>query len=257
MEKVKQEDFTEMIKEHLSLSEKMHPGFSIDCVIITFFNNSLKILLNKLALNDKWMLPGGFIYKEENIEQAAYRILKDRTNLSNVYLEQFYTFGESNRTNPDETAQLYARYGLNNLDFKHEYARFISTGYLAFVKYEKVILRKKVEDVCQWFNLNEIPSLYADHNKIIKKALQNIRQKIEYLPIGYELLPDKFTITELRKIYEGFLGVELDRRNFQKKMLASELIIKLDERKETGSYPAPLLFSFNKKKIKEMKNDMQ
>ncbi len=253
MNKITHEEIVAMIKERLALSEKIHPGFSIDCVIITFHENKLKILLNKLTLNDKWMLPGGFIYKEEDIEDAAYRILKDRTSLSNIYLEQFHTFGACNRTNPEESEKLYARYGMENIDMKHQYTRFISTGYFALVKYEKVVIRKKEEDVCQWFNIDEIPSLYADHNQIIEKALQNIRLKLEYLPIGFEMLPEKFTIAELRKIHEGILGIELDRRNFQKKMLSSELIIKLDERKETGSYPPPFLFSFNKKKIKELK----
>ena len=256
MKKYTNEFMTEKIKEHLQLDDKIHPGFSVDCVIITFYDNRLQILLNKLFLNNKWMLPGGFVYKDEDLEHAAYRILKNRTSLKDVYLEQFYTFGAVNRTNPDENERLYSSYGLSDTDVREKHSRFISTAYFALVEYNKVVIRKKEEDECKWFNLEDIPLLYVDHNLIIEKALRHIRSQLEYLPIGFEMLPEKFTISELRKIHEGILGKELDRRNFQKKMLSSELIIKLDERKDTTSYPPPMLFSFNKEKIKALKEDL-
>lgn len=249
------EYIAEKIKENLSLDEKIQPGFSVDCVIITFYNNKLKILLNKLSLNNKWMLPGGFVYRNEDLEHAAYRILKNRTSLKDVYLEQFYTFGAVNRTNPEENERLYFNYGLGDTDVRNEHSRFISTAYFALVKYDKVVIRKKEEDECKWFDIEEIPQLYADHNQIIEKALKHIRSQLEYLPIGFEMLPEKFTISELRRIHEGILGKQLDRRNFQKKMLSSELIIKLDERRDTTSYPPPVLFCFNKEKIKALREE--
>lgn len=250
------EYMVEKIKENLQLDGKIHPGFSVDCVIITFYNNRLMILLNKLSLNNKWMLPGGFVYKDEDLEHAAYRILKNRTSLKDVYLEQFYTFGAVNRTNPDENEKLYSSYGLGDTDVRNEHSRFISTAYFALVEHSKVVIRKKEEDECKWFDIEEIPSLYADHNLIIEKALKHIRSQLDYLPIGFEMLPEKFTISELRRIHEGILGKELDRRNFQKKMLSSELIIKLDERRDTTSYPPPVLFCFNKEKIKELREGL-
>lgn len=256
MDKFTSEYMVEKIKENLQLDGKIHPGFSVDCVIITFYNNRLMILLNKLLLNNKWMLPGGFVYKDEDLEHAAYRILKNRTSLKDVYLEQFYTFGAVNRTNPDENEKLYSSYGLGDTDVRNEHSRFISTAYFALVEHSKVVIRKKEEDECKWFDIEEIPSLYADHNLIIEKALKHIRSQLDYLPIGFEMLPEKFTISELRRIHEGILGKELDRRNFQKKMLSSELIIKLDERRDTTSYPPPVLFCFNKEKIKELREGL-
>lgn len=256
MDKFTSEYMVEKIKENLQLDGKIHPGFSVDCVIITFYNNRLMILLNKLLLNNKWMLPGGFVYKDEDLEHAAYRILKNRTSLKDVYLEQFYTFGAVNRTNPDENEKLYSSYGLGDTDVRNKHSRFISTAYFALVEHSKVVIRKKEEDECKWFDIEEIPSLYADHNLIIEKALKHIRSQLDYLPIGFEMLPEKFTISELRRIHEGILGKELDRRNFQKKMLSSELIIKLDERRDTTSYPPPVLFCFNKEKIKELREGL-
>lgn len=256
MEKYTKEFIAEKIKENLKLDENVHPGFSVDCVIITFYDNKLKILLNKLFLNSKWMLPGGYVYKDEDLEHAAYRILKNRTSLKDVYLEQFYTFGAVNRTSPEENEKLYASYGVEDTDVREKHVRFISTAYFALVEYNKVVIRQKKEDECKWFDIEDIPSLYADHNQIIEKALKHIRAQLEYLPIGFEMLPEKFTITELRKIHEGILGKELDRRNFQKKMLSSELIIKLDERRDTTSYPPPILFSFNKEKIKALREGL-
>lgn len=256
MSKFTSEIITEKVKENLQLDENIHPGFSVDCVIITFYNNKLKILLNKLSLNNRWMLPGGFVYKDEDLEHAAYRILKNRTSLKDVYLEQFYTFGNVNRTNPDENEKLYSSYGLGDTDVRKEHARFISTAYFALVECEKVAIRKKEEDECKWFDIEDIPSLYADHNLIIERALKHIRSQLEYLPIGFEMLPEKFTISELRRIHEGILGKQLDRRNFQKKMLSSELIIKLDERRDTNTYPPPMLFCFNKEKIKALREDL-
>ena len=241
----------EMIQNYMNLNDKIHPGFSIDCVIITFHNNKLKILLNKLLLNDKWMLPGGYVYKEEDLDQAAYRILKGRTGVKDIYLEQFHTFGDYNRVKPEETLRIYNNYGVKEDDLKKQ-PRFITTGYFALVKYDRVKIKEKKEDICKWFNIDEVPELYGDHNIIIKRALNFIKIQIEQLPIGFEILPEKFTISELRKLYEAILGKELDRRNFQKKMLSSEQIIKLDERKETGTNQQPILFSFNKQKIKEL-----
>lgn len=229
-------------------------GVSVDCVLITFHEKKLKVLLNKFFLSDTWMLPGGFLKKDENSDHAANRILKNRTGLENVYMKQFYFFSDVNRTNSGEVKSIIKKYNLTDVNLKWIFNRFVSIGYFSFVKYEDIAMSYKEDDDYRWVDLDHIPQLYADHNQIINKAINTVRSHIYFLPIGEKLLPEKFTSTELRTIYEGVLGKPLDRKNFQKKMLLDHIIIKLDETKEVKSYPRPILYKFNTEKLKELEN---
>ncbi|MDR1504372.1 MAG: NUDIX hydrolase [Prevotella sp.] len=231
--------------------ENIHPGFSIDCVIFSYSDNNLKVLLNKFFLSDSWMLPGGVMKEDEDLTAAANRILEERTGLKNVYLKQFHLFGERNRIDIEENKKFMVNYGISPEEFKPLLTRHISAGYFAFVRYDELDIEDRQDDNYKWFNLNEIPQLYGDHNNIIDTALKMIRLLINYIPIGYELLPEKFTIVDLRKIYESIFGKSFDDRNFTKKMLTQGFIIKLDERKVTRTYPHPFLYIFNKEKLKE------
>jgi hypothetical protein len=232
----------------------IHPGLSVDCVIICFHDQKLKILLNKLLLNNKWMLPGGLILKDEDVDSAARRVLFERTGLENVYLKQFHLFGKKYRQNIENNIRIISSYGISIDRIPNLMTRFATMGYFAFVRYDKVALEDKEDDICEWFDINSIPLLSYDHNEIIAKAIERIRFVIANFPIGYELLPEKFTIVELRKIYEVIMGKEIDKRNFRKKMLNSRLIISLNEVRETDPYPQTFLYTFNQEKMKEIKD---
>ncbi|MDR0429832.1 MAG: NUDIX domain-containing protein [Tannerellaceae bacterium] len=241
-------------KVTLANAEEYCPGISLDCVIFGFHEGSLKVLLNKFTTYSKWMLPGGFIYKEEDVDDAAARTLVSRTGLANVYLRQFYLFGDVKRTSITENEDLMVRQGFG-LEEKHisEWflQRFFSIGYYAFVEYGKATLQSNIDENVTWFDLNDIPPLYADHNCIIEKAISNIRSQLNSIPIGYELLPEKFTLTQLRIIYETILGEKLDRRNFQRKILSAGLVCKLDEVYKKWGQKSSALYSFDKQKYKD------
>lgn len=224
---------------------------SVDCVVLAFHQGDLKVLLNKFKMSDKWMLPGGFVHLDEDVDDAADRILKGRVGLNKIYLKQFHLFGSCGRTQREENLKMLDSWGVSPEEGHWYLKRFISMGYYALVEYDKVVItiNKEIEDV-GWYNLNELPSLYADHNLIIEKAINTMRIQIGIIPIGYELLPEKFTMPELRLIYEAILGEELDRRNFQRKMLSVGLINRLDEKRKNGAHKAPYLYSFNKEKYK-------
>ncbi len=238
----------------LSSAESFCPGISLDCVILGFHDGNLKVLLNKYACYTKWMLPGGFIYKDEHVDDAAVRTLVSRTGLSDVYLRQFYLFGDVSRTSIEENEDMLIRQGFGKEDLTVSnwfLQRFLSVGYYAFVEYAKVKVQSSIEEDIAWFDLDNLPQLYADHNHIISKALSTIRSRLSSLPIGYELLPEKFTLTELRIIYETIMGSKLDRRNFQRKILSTGMVVKLDEVYKKWGQKSSALYSFDKVKYQD------
>lgn len=227
-------------------------GISIDCVIIGFHEGTLKVLLNKFIHFDKWMLPGGFVYKDEGINEAAIRLLTERTRLEKIFLRQFHTFGDCNRTNNTENKDISnnGQYRLMNTDWLLQ--RFITIGYFALVDYSKIELPAiSNQDAVKWFDINELPELYADHNKIVAQALISIRQQLDYIPFGLELLPKKFALSELRLTYETLLGKELDRRNFQRKIMTLDILEKLDELRKNWGHRTATLYSFDEEKYKK------
>lgn len=230
-------------------SDNIHQGFSVDCVIFSFYKNKLKVLLNNFENANYWQLPGGFMFKTETAEDAAHRILKARTGLNNVFMRQFHLFSDIDRTKMDENVkfiELDSERNSNQEDTEKWFLqRFISLGYHAFIRYENAKLISNKMDTAKWFNVDELPLLYSDHNRIVNKSLETIRENITLLPIGQQLLPEKFTMTEFRKIYEIILDKPIDRRNFQKKALSSEVVVQLDEVKNTSTYNPPILYSFN------------
>lgn len=242
----------ELVKNTLQISaEYFHPGLSVDCVIFGFHEGNMKILLNKFSHYTKWMLPGGFVHKDENIDDAAVRILENRTGLTKLYLQQFHIFGDKTRTSLAENDEMLSRHGYTDERERKEHwlmQRFVSVGYYALVEYSKVKLQTNEDEEIAWFDLDEIPHLYSDHNNIIEKAQSTIRIHLNSLPVGYELLPEKFTMTELRIIYETILRKKLDRRNFQRKMLSTGFIYKLDEVSKKFGVKTSALFSFDKEK---------
>lgn len=244
-----------ILKENFLLhgEELYHPGFSVDSVIFGFHNNELKVLLIQMKHVDSWGLPGGFVLKDEDVDKAAYRILQSRTGVTDVFLRQFHLFGEVRRNNTIFNANILRHEGIA-YDENHWFLqRFITVGYYALVNFIEVNPHSdKLSKACQWWDMNDLPSLMLDHEAIIQKALEALRLQLSYLPIGYNLLPDEFTMPELQKLYETILGKTLDRRNFQRKMLAFDILDKIGYKRQGGAHKAPYLYKFNLERYQKL-----
>ena len=225
-------------------------GVSIDNVIFGFHDGQLKVLLLQSTIEKTWMLPGGFVNKTEHIDEAASRILQERTGLSAIYLQQFYTFGQPERVNNQILVKFLQ--GLKKDYDKKNWAlqRFVSVGYYALVEFAKVNPQHpgEISIAASWHDLDNLPDLLMDHEQIINKALEELRLKINYQPIGYNLLPREFPMKSLQTIYEAILGRKLDRANFNRKMLSYGILDRKEKHYSGGAHKAPYLYSFNKKK---------
>lgn len=211
-----------------------HPAVTTDCVIFGFDGERLQVLLIERGIEPykgKWAFPGGFLKMDETAEEGARRELKEETGLDGAYMEQFHTFSAPER-DPRE--------------------RVITIAYYALVKIQEV---KGGDDAAsaRWFPLDDIPSLAFDHDYILRMATQRLREQIHFQPIGFELLPEKFTLKELQLLYEAILGINFDRRNFSKKMMHLEILTDLEE----TVWPTPKreakLYKFNAEKYEELK----
>jgi 8-oxo-dGTP diphosphatase len=217
---------------------------SIDCVIFGFHENELKVLLLQWRENKRWCLPGGFILKNEHVDDAAIRILKMRTGLEKIYLRQFYAFGDPARDRRKHVFKPPA--GSSN---SWMMGRFITIGYWALVEFSQVVPSPdEFSSSCTWVDVKKIPELILDHNEIVEKALESLQHHLNDYPIGKDLLSEKFTMPELQKLYETILGKNIDRRNFQKKILSLGILDRLKELKTGGAHKSPFLYRFNKKK---------
>jgi 8-oxo-dGTP diphosphatase len=234
--------------------EDLMPGLSIDCVIIGFDLKDLNILILKWQDVDLWALPGGFILQDEDMDLAATRILEERSGIALPYLRQFYTFGNVTRrsNSPDlKSFNLANKKIIYPIPWLQQ--RFISTGYLSLVDMRQSNPKPDLlSEACQWKPVRELPELLFDHKDILQKALEQIRSQINYLPIGLSLLPDKFTMKDLQMLYESILNRELDRGNFQKKMLKLGILDRMEKKHTGASHKAPYLYSFNKDRYKEL-----
>ena len=211
-----------------------HPAVTTDCVIFGFDGERLQVLLIERGIEPykgRWSFPGGFLKMDETAEEGARRELKEETGLDGAYMEQFHTFSAPER-DPRE--------------------RVITIAYYALVKIQEV---KGGDDAAsaRWFPLDDIPSLAFDHDYILRMATQRLREQIHFQPIGFELLPEKFTLKELQLLYEAILGINFDRRNFSKKMMHLEILTDLEE----TVWPTPKreakLYKFNAEKYEELK----
>ncbi|MFA9390586.1 MAG: NUDIX domain-containing protein [Prolixibacteraceae bacterium] len=218
---------------------------SVDCVVFGFHENQLKVLLLQMKYTRGLALPGGFVKLNESIELAAKRVLIERTGLDDIFLKQFKVFSDPERAEKNLAVQDIIDSGLDQ-DVSWFNQRFISIGFYALVDFTKVIPQPDFfSDACCWKNLDELEALILDHDQILKKALHTLRIQLTYQPIGYKLLPEKFTMPELQCLYETILGKSLDRRNFQRKILSYNILDRLEERKTGGANKAPFLYKFN------------
>lgn len=218
--------------------EYPRPAVTTDCVIFGFDEGELKILLIERGIEPykgRWALPGGFLDMDEDAETCARRKLLQETCLENIFMEQLYTFSAVQRD---------PRY------------RVVSIAYYALVKLSDYSPQAGTDtDNIQWFPLSEIPELAFDHQEILKVAIDRLKGKIKYQPIGFELLPEEFTLPELHQLYETVLQTKLDRRNFRKKMLSFGLLIDKNEVVAGAPNRAPKIYSFDKEKYEKLSKE--
>lgn len=229
----------QILQKSAEAKEIYLPHISVDPVVFGFDENELKVLLVRMHYKKQWLLPGGFILKDEDLDEGVMRVLKSRAGVTNVFLEEFGVFGRKNRSEHyfeefDETL------------FQKQ--RFISIGYYAL--YNSAEIEPVMDDVseaCEWVYLKQLTEidLAMDHREIIEKALLTLREKIAFKPIGYNLMPEKFTLPELQKLYEAILGKELNRGNFYRKIKNLGVLKKLDEQKYRGPHRAADFYSFD------------
>jgi 8-oxo-dGTP diphosphatase len=210
---------------------------TVDCVVFGLDEQDLKILLIQRGnepFKGSWAAPGGFVNADESLEHAALRELKEETGVHDVFLEQLYTFGDVHR-DPRR--------------------RIVTVAYYALVNLRDHTIKAATDaSNAAWFAVDDIPKLAFDHARIVETALRRLRGKVRYEPIGFELLPEKFTLTQLQRMYEKILEQDIDKRNFRKKILGMELLKELDEVQVDVAHRAARLYKFDEKKYRQLKD---
>lgn len=210
-------------------------GITIDCVFFGFNKESLEVLLVQHAQGEskgKWGLLGGWLQLEESADDAAQRILQELTGLEDIYLEQLKAF-----TNPKRVLE----------------RRVVTIGYYTLVNREDYNIKASLKVIeAKWYKINEIPDLIFDHNEILDFSLLQLRNRVRQAPIGFNLLPEKFTLLQLMHLYEEILGIELDKSNFRRKILHMKLLTALDEKQKDVSHRAAKLYKFDAEMYKKL-----
>jgi 8-oxo-dGTP diphosphatase len=216
--------------------EYPRPMVTVDCVVFGLDERDLKVLLIQRDVEPfrgKWALPGGFVRMDESLEDAARRELSEEAGLRDVFLEQLFTFGDVKR-DPRGRVITVAHYALVNL-VEHEVKASTDARSAA------------------WFSAADVPGLAFDHAKVLDAALERLRGKVRYQPIGFELLPRKFTLSQLQKLYETVLDRELDKRNFRKKILSMGILVELDEIQQDVAHRAARLYRFDEERYRKLR----
>lgn len=203
---------------------------AVDCIIFGFDEEDLKILLIKRDFDPergKWSLMGGFLRREESLDKAANRVLNNLTGIHDIYMEQLYAFSKVDR-DPEERTISVAYYALINIQ---EHSEELNERYSA-----------------QWFSLKDYPELIFDHDRMVTHAIRRLRYRASTMPIGFELLPEKFTMRQIRKLYEAIWDKKLDKRNFINKVRSLDILVKLEEKELETSKKGSFLYTFDKEK---------
>jgi 8-oxo-dGTP diphosphatase len=234
------------IKAFLDKGPEYLPSVSVDCVIFGFHENQLKVLLLEFKHTKAFALPGGFVFKEESTDEAATRILWERTGVKDIYLEQFHTFGEQNRGNWDVHKTTMSSHGFELKVDHWLLQRFISIGYYALVDFSKVKPTPDIfSDVGDWYDIHQIPALILDHNRIVGKALETLQLMLDHKLVGFNLLPETFTMNELQSLYETILDKKLLRANFQRKMLSLGILERVEKKFSGKAHKPPYVYRIN------------
>ncbi len=208
---------------------------AVDIVIFTIQSGVLKVLLVKRKIKPfvgQFAIPGGFIHDDENLDEAALRELREETGVTDVYLEQLYSFGE-----PDRDPR----------------GRVISISYFALISADRTLKAGSDAAEASWWPVNELPQMGFDHAKILDYALERLRNKLEYTTVGFQLLPEKFTLVQLQEVYETILGKKLDKRNFRRKMAMLRILKPLNEYQPSARRPAQL-YRFVARRFEKLKD---
>ncbi len=220
----------------LSKDPNYHNTFSIDNVIFGFDEGDLKILLIERAEEafiGQMALPGNLVLEDEDLDHGAARILFELTGLQNAHLEQLYTFGDVNR---------------------HPLGRVITVAYYSLIRIKSDDLKPRISFAkrASWVSVSKIPKLAFDHNRILEIALERLRGQLRYRPVGFELLPEKFTLSQLQGLYESILQIAIDTRNFRKKIIGFDFLVELGEKQKEVSHRAAKLYRFDKKRYQSL-----
>ncbi len=215
--------------------EYPRPAVAVDCVVFGLDGGELKLMLIQRQLEPfqhEWALPGGFVRMEESLDEAAMRELSEETGIKKLYLEQLYSYGE-----PDRDPR----------------GRVISVAYYALANLadHKVVAATDAENAA-WFAISDLPSVAFDHDRIIEMAHERLQAKLHYAPVGFELLPRMFTLSQLQELYETVLERELDKRNFRKKILGMGLLIETGEIEKDVAHRAARLYKFDRTKYRQL-----
>lgn len=222
----------------MNLDKFFKTAFTVDCVIFGFDEADLKILLIKRGeepYTNHWALPGHFVRVSEDLPAAAVRVLRELTGLDKVYMEQVSTFG-----------------GLD----RHPSGRVITIAYYSLIKVQDYKLQaSSIATKAKWHSISAAKELAFDHNEILQRCFDELKKHVRIRPVGFELLPPKFTLTELQHLYEAILEVKLDKRNFRKKIIAMNLLVDLNEFQEGVAHRPAKLYSFDKEKYEMLKKE--
>ena len=218
--------------------ERPRLALAVDGVVFGLDDDDLKVLIvqrDREPFSGRWALPGGFVAAPESLEDAVRRVLREKTGLERVFLEQLYTFGDVDRDTRE---------------------RVVSVAYYALVKLGDHRVRAATDDRdVGWFAVSDAPPLAFDHDRILRVALARLQGKVRYQPIGFELLPTKFTLSQLQRVYETVLERQFDKRNFRKKILTMGLLDDLDEVEQDVAHRAARLYRFDRKKYQQLEKE--
>ena len=227
--------------------KKVNSSISVDCVIFGFDGKALNVLLikrqqrNEVGDKEDYKLPGSMIYENETLSQAAYRVLGQTTGLENIYLKQLHVFSDPERVRGEDLEWLNDFYQINT-------SRVVTVAYYSLVKLNNRILSYTMRKKARWMDVQSIRQLGLDHKEIVMCALETLSRELMQSPIAFELLPKKITIRQLQNLYEAVLGIEIDNRNFRKKILASGYLIATNEREQGVAHKPAQYYIFNKTK---------
>jgi ADP-ribose pyrophosphatase YjhB (NUDIX family) len=225
------------------------PNLTVDCAIFGYHNGKLQLLLVKNKILTLWCLPGGYVRKNESLDEASARITLDRTGIGNLFLKQFKTFGDPGRNKEKgilDPGKLYEIAGIRIEEDSWLMSQTVSVGFYAITDIVKTTPRADYfSSGCRWFPIDELPHLGFDHDEMVREALFTMRMHLYHFPVGKNLLPEKFTLREIKQFYEVMSGKSLHATNFPNKLIKMGLISRLEEKKSIGAHRSPAYYKFN------------
>jgi 8-oxo-dGTP diphosphatase len=229
-------------------SNEYLPSLTIDSAIFGYHQGSLELLLVKNKIITDWCLPGGYVKRNENLDDAADRITSERTGIKNLFLKQFKTFADPGR-NTYKNLDEQKFFELTGVNFRENSWFLNQTASVGFYAITDILNATPQSDIlsseCAWFPIDSLPELAFDHNEMVREALLTMRIHLYHFPIGKNLLPEKFTLKDIHAFYETMLGKKLNPSNFPNKLISLGLLEKLDEKKKIGAHRSPTYYKFN------------